>query len=61
MCWAADAVEEFGLQKTGDAEGGRGESYAKGGVGANEEVLIVCVSGVEKTKVVDQRSQQHRI
>ena len=35
----ADAFEEFGLQEAGDAEGGGGEGYAEGGVGADEEVL----------------------
>ena len=36
---AADAVEEFGLEEARDAEGGRGEGYSEGGVGADEEVL----------------------
>ena len=41
---AADAVEEFGLEEAQDAEGGGGEGYAEGGVGADEEVLFVSVS-----------------
>lgn len=36
---ATDAVEEFGLQEAWDAEGGTGEGYAEGRVGADEEVL----------------------
>lgn len=36
---AADAFEEFGLEEAGDAERGRCECYAKGRVGADEEVL----------------------
>jgi len=36
---SADAVEEFGLEEARDAEGGRGEGYAEGGIGADEEVL----------------------
>ena len=38
---AADAVEEFGLQQARDAQGGGGEGYAEGGIGADEEVLCV--------------------
>ncbi len=39
VVWAADALEEFGLQEARDAEGGGGEGDAEGGVGADEEVL----------------------
>lgn len=37
---AADAVEEFGLEEAGNAEGWGGERYAEGGVGADEQVLM---------------------
>ena len=46
MLGAADAVEEFCLEQAGDAQGGGGEGYAEGGVGADEEVLLVFVSVV---------------
>ena len=36
---AADFVHEGRLEDAGDAEGGRGEEDAEGGVGADEEVL----------------------
>jgi len=40
VLWAADAVEELGLEQAGDAKGRGGEGYAEGGVGADEEVLF---------------------
>lgn len=37
----ADAVQEGGLEHSGDLEGGRSKENAKGGIGADEEVLAL--------------------
>lgn len=44
----ADAVEEFGLEESGDAECWRGKGDAEGGIGADQEVLEVDVSSEDK-------------
>ena len=41
MRWTADAGEEGGLEKTGNAEGGGDEDDAQGWVRADEEVLFM--------------------
>ena len=40
MRWTADAGEEGGLKKSGDAEGGGDEDDAQGWVRPDEEVLF---------------------
>jgi hypothetical protein len=56
---AAYAVEEGGLEDAGDAEGGRAEEDAEGGVGPDEEVLYLVSLDLFKNENLHLRSDRH--